>query len=145
MQIWNMKMKMGVIKVIYEALQGHLWRRHDSLVSFMRGRPSFSWQASLPGEPILPRRGGPSEREWVRECWVPLSVATCDGEGTRTEYRARTHEYYLHFLIFPRRPRLFWFSFSNIRLWSRKMTFRLPRHRFTRTRIHIRYFQNRIL
>lgn len=48
MQIWNMKMKMAVIKVIYEAPQSHLWRRHDSLVSFMCGRPSSQWQASLP-------------------------------------------------------------------------------------------------
>jgi len=48
MQIWNMKMKMGVIKVIYEAPQSHLWRRHESLVSFMCERLSFFWQASLP-------------------------------------------------------------------------------------------------
>lgn len=52
MQIWNMKMKMGVIKVIYEAPQSHLWRRHDSLVSFMCGRPSLLWQASLPGAAV---------------------------------------------------------------------------------------------
>lgn len=52
MQIWNMKMKMGVIKVIYEAPQGHLWRRHDSLVSFMYGRPSLPWRASLPGAAV---------------------------------------------------------------------------------------------
>lgn len=48
MQIWNMKMKMGVIKVIYEAPQSHLWRRHESLVSIICERPSFLWQASLP-------------------------------------------------------------------------------------------------
>lgn len=52
MQIWNMKMKMGVIKVIYEAPQSHLWRRHDSLVSFMYGRPSLPWRASLPGAAV---------------------------------------------------------------------------------------------
>lgn len=57
MQIWNMKMKMAVIKVIYEAPQSHLWRRHDSLVSFMCGRPSCAWRASLPAPASLCRDG----------------------------------------------------------------------------------------
>ena len=56
MQIWNMKMKMAVIKVIYEAPQSHLWRRHDSLVSFMCGRPSCAWRASLPAPASLQGR-----------------------------------------------------------------------------------------
>lgn len=59
MQIWNMKMKMAVIKVIYEAPQSHLWRRHDSLVSFMCGRPSCAWRASLPAPASLCRDGAP--------------------------------------------------------------------------------------
>lgn len=74
MQIWNMKMKMGVIKVIYEAPQSHLWRRHESLVSFMCERPSFFWQASLPSGARLPPR---SRRRFVA---VPLPLRCCAAE-----------------------------------------------------------------
>lgn len=78
MQIWNMKMKMAVIKVIYEAPQSHLWRRHDSLVSFMCGRPSSRWQASLPSGPPFSRslcRGG---LRWLiaRTTYTPAFVHT---------------------------------------------------------------------
>lgn len=80
MQIWNMKMKMGVIKVIYEAPQSHLWRRHDSLVSFMCGRPSLSWQASLPGAAVsLQGRTKVTYRLARPLClWFILLIKMCD-------------------------------------------------------------------
>lgn len=80
MQIWNMKMKMGVIKVIYEAPQSHLWRRHDSLVSFMCGRPSLSWQASLPGAAVsLQGRAKVTYRVAQLLCsWFILLIKMCD-------------------------------------------------------------------
>lgn len=88
MQIWNMKMKMAVIKVIYEAPQSHLWRRHDSLVSFMCGRPSSRWQASLPsGPPFSPSlcRGGlrwliapTTYTQLFVHTWFILLIKMCD-------------------------------------------------------------------
>lgn len=78
MQIWNMKMKMGVIKVIYEAPQSHLWRRHESLVSFMCERLSFFWQASLPelgrGHSTSGDEGGNAA---ARDCWVLYQQKLC--------------------------------------------------------------------
>lgn len=68
MQIWNMKMKMAVIKVIYEAPQSHLWRRHDSLVSFMCGRPSCAWRASLPAPASLCRDGFAATASFYTVC-----------------------------------------------------------------------------
>lgn len=83
MQIWNMKMKMGVIKVIYEAPQSHLWRRHESLVSFMCERLSFFWQASLP----QPGRGhsaaGTRENCAARDCCVLYQHRNCVGTQKR--------------------------------------------------------------
>lgn len=47
--LWDMKMRTAIIKMMKRVSQSRSWRRHESLVRFIRRSPSSTtWQASLP-------------------------------------------------------------------------------------------------